>query len=206
MAKGGKKNRRFRGEGKGRPRKAVMNTEDAMTKMVTNRRSKSSTWASRVRDLVKAHGKDGAKDRLGVSDSTMRAWLKGRRAPNKANAATILGEHDTSDVRRSQVSRYRQRQLDRMASDGARLVFRASVGPRDEAYKRFRRISRDLPAEVAERINDAFINGGPDAARAELIEVMREYFQDYTDPSQPDYDPSMEIYLDDITDISLKPR
>jgi hypothetical protein len=182
-----------------RDRKRVMSDEDAMAKLITGRRTKFPTWSGRAKDLAKAHGDDGAKDRVGVSKSTWRAWLKGKRSPNKANMDKLRSELNSADVRRAGISKFRRRKLDKMAESGAVLKFTAFTGPRDARYARMRKIRRDLPPEVAAEMQEAWINGGPDAARAVIVESLREYYQENTESGS-----DMNVIFEDIHDIKFE--
>ena len=174
MAKRGK-----RGKGKGGGRrhvdnKLVMSETEAISRLATGRRSKTLSWRQLVADLTRTHGAKGARERLGVSDSTFRDWRKGRHQPNEANQRKILDSWHTPEVRRKIVSKKRQNTASR--GRGVALQFTGELGPVDSQYLRYRKITTNLSADAANRIMQAFVDGGPEAARAELEQVLAEEY------------------------------
>lgn len=165
------------GKGSGRrhvDNKVVMTDTEAISRLATGRRSKTLSWRSLVADLTRTHGAKGARERLGVSESTFRDWRKGRHQPNAANQQKILASWHTPEVRRKIVSKKRQNAA--AAGRGMVLQFTGQVGPVDSRYLRYRKITQNLSADAANRIMQAFVDGGPEAAQAELEQVLAEEY------------------------------
>lgn len=190
--------RRPRRRGSG---KVVMSDADAMTRAVTGRRRKTTTWRHRVQDLVNAHGSEEARRRVGVSKSTWRAWSTGRRNPNKANQAKVAGEWNTRAVRSSMIPK---RRASKAGAYGITAKASGNIGPLDEKYRRVRAIAAELPPDASQRIMDAYVEGGPDAAKDELRYAIAEHY--FGHPADPDHEYEPTAFLDDLDDLTFTSR
>lgn len=176
--------------------KKRMSKADAIFKALTGRKAKETTWSHQVADLVKAFGKDGAKERLGVSDSTWRRWTSGRGAPSKGNAAKLGEAWNTREVRAAAIPK---RRANKAARNGFAVKLTGTLGPTaDPGYARTRSLAAQFPAEVAQEIMDAFIEGGPDAAHEAIQEALMEHYYGG--------DPDAGAILEDLTGIQFSAR
>lgn len=186
-----------RGPGRRRVRgEEVMSDADAMTKLVTGRRNKHNTWKHQLRDLIKTHGSEEARQRVGVSKSTWWAWNTGRRNPNRGNQTNIVGQWNTREVRAAIIPTSRRR---RASADGFVFTLKGNVGFIDPEYRSIRTLAgKQLSPEAADDVMDAWITGGPDAAKAQFQRALaREYFE--VDPDK------VPAFADDITAVNFKP-
>lgn len=173
-----------------------MSAADAVIKGITGRRAKETTWSHQVKDLIKAFGKDGARAVVGVSESTWRRWTSGRGGPSKANLAKLGNSWNSRDVRAAMIPK---RRANKAAGAGFKVKLTGVQGPTsDPKYARLRSISADLPAEAAQAIMDAFVEGGPEAANEALREAMAEHYYGSM--------PGTSSTMDDLTDIKMSAR
>lgn len=150
--------------------KKRMSNPDAVIKAVTGRRNKTTTWKHQLRDVIKAHGPEGAREQLGVSKSTWRRWNTGQGGPSKANLGKIAGEWDTRPVRAASLPPRRARKA---AANGFSVHVHGLVGPTsDPYYARVRTIKTTLSPEAAARIMSAYVDRGAAAAEDELREAL----------------------------------
>lgn len=177
------RNDRYRGKQK------VMGTEGAWYRAMTGNRSKEVTDQRRVKDLVKAHtprvskrregaprnaaearrqGERAAAERLGVSVRTLQSWSNKKRAPNKANLAKVRDAHNTREVRAATTPKRRRNRF----AGGLKVNVTANQGPNDRTYYRVRNIADTFDPDAAERIMDAFVEGGPEQAQRQLLEEI----------------------------------
>lgn len=193
-------------------REKVMSSEEAITRGLSGARRKARDWSHKLADMKKAYGSEGARERIGVSKSTWRAWNAGRRGPNKANRGRIAEQWDTRDVRKAAIP---TRRANKAAAGGAQVKLTGMIGPRkpaagqdhtsiqDTTYgPRTRSIGHSAPINLSPAtvagILDAFEWEGPQAAMEELEHAIAvEYFE--FDAGDVD----ALACLEDLTDIEF---
>lgn len=178
-----------------------MSSTDAVLRAVTNRKTKSTTWSRQVKDLVKAFGKDGAREKLGVSESTWRRWTNGRGKPSKANLGKLADQWATPEVRRSMIPKRRSAKA---GKNGFSMKIVGKLSPKpDEKYLRYRSLSLQMPPEIAQEIMDAFVDGGPEAAD----DVLQMWLEDaYYYGEDPDREREGGGLMSDIESIVFSAR
>lgn len=161
-----------------RGRRKVMRDGDAWDAAVRGSRRKSTSWYQKAKAVLKTHKGDAkrAMQSLGIRDR--RTWKrytnpdpKKRGAPSKENQRKLDQAYNSPDVRRATLPNKR---INRFKKKGMKVTITGSQGPAaaGATYERIRSITTQLPPSGAERVMDAFIEGGPDAAKQQLQEEM----------------------------------
>ena len=153
-----------------RERRRPMSPEDAIGRAATRQaRPVPGTPADHVRELEQRYGREGARERLGVSERTMRRYRAGG-TPSKSNAEKLARQ-----------ARLGSRREARLRNRGARVRMSGNLGPRERQYRRHRTIEADLTPQQMGEILDAWKAGDDDAALEALREALGEsYLADFT--------------------------
>lgn len=204
-----------KGGGKGRKRpvrrfgqSTGMSKADSWHRAMQGSRGvKTYTPYRRVKDLIKTQMKThGLTERdairavantLGVKQRTVRTWIhpvrSRRRRPGKKAEQRIHIAHSTREVRAATTP---PRRTKKMSTGGMRVKLTGNIGPDMKGaadYKRFRTIDRlHLPPDATERVMNAYIEGGPDAAEEQLRAEMYEHYNP-DDPRHWEWDSLTEM-------------
>jgi hypothetical protein len=146
--------------------------QSAVSRAVTRKARPFGTGraADQTRRLEAAHGRQGAAERLGVSERTLRRYRAGG-TPSKANAARLAEETRSSpEVRRQALG---ERRESRMRSKGAYVRMAGQIGAGgDPRYRRRRVIGATSPIHLSGEQMDAILDAyaeGDDLAAAEFL-------------------------------------
>jgi hypothetical protein len=146
-----------------------MSPESAIGRAATRRaRPVPGTAADHVRALEARYGRAGTRERLGVSERTMRRYRAGGR-PSRRNAERIAREARISSRREA-----------RLRNRGARVRMSGNLGldVRDRSYRRHRTITVDLTPEQMGEILDAWKAGDDEGALKALHGALDENYLD----------------------------
>jgi hypothetical protein len=134
--------------------------------------------AEQTRRLESALGRQGAAERLGISERTLRRYKAGGR-PTKANAARLEEVTRTApEVRRQALG---QRRESRMRSKGTYVRMAGQIGAGgDPRYRRRREIGATSPVHLSGEqmaaIIDAYKAGDDEGAAEALREALGEEY------------------------------
>lgn len=158
-----------------RRRRTPMDSGDAVNRAVTRRATPArGSTADQVRDLETRYGRQGARERLGVSDRTLRRWRAGG-TPSRAHQDRLRREASLSPRREN-----------RLRAQGAYVRMTGMIGAdspgkkrRGGAAQRHRTIgvgsaihlTGDQMAEILDRYHQGDEDGALDALREALGEA-----------------------------------
>lgn len=153
-----------------RERRRPMSPQDAIGRAASRRASPApGTTADHVRELERRYGREGARERLGVSERTMRRYRAGG-TPSKSNAERLARQARLSPRREA-----------RLRNQGARVRMSGNLGLPDPRYRRHRTIESELTPEQMSEILDAWKAGDDEAALAALQAALGDnYLRNFT--------------------------
>lgn len=157
-----------------RDRRRPMSPEQALERAATRRAGAPGSTAEQVRQLEDRYGRDGARERLGVSERTMRRYRAGG-TPSKRNSGRLERQVSMSPRREARL-RNRGAFVHMVATlsggtPGARRTNRRqrSIGGKDET-------SIHLTGDQMAEILDAYKAGDDEAALDELRQALADEY------------------------------
>jgi hypothetical protein len=174
--------------------KKVMDEADAWDAAVRGTRRKTTTIYQKVKAVLKATrgNAEEAMQKLGIKDiRTLKRWTdsdaKKRGEPNPANLKKLNEVYNSPEVRRATIPKKR---VERLKKNGMKVTIKGNQGPGSggATYMRIREIALELPPDATDRVMEAFIEGGPESAKEQLLHEMKEGDNAYLPGAQWNYD------------------
>lgn len=166
-----------------RDNKKIMSPHEAWDNAIKGSRAKSVSTYAKLKELLKANGGDVEKAMraLGIKDKrTWKAWTDPdrtkRKEPGTAARRKLDQQRNTPEFRRAALPR---RRVERLKRSGMKVKLHGAIMPNaDPKYLRIRNATVNLPPDAAERVLDAYADGGPEMAEQVLREEMEQHYTD----------------------------